>query len=596
MKLNAVRWLSSPRASIPLRASLDARKESDLLALRDLRVPSVYVVQKSDSKRIEALGPRVVSVDKKDKRKELYRSLGTIDEDDIGLIESSYQSVGRLKQGVQSFIARMLKAHKRGTFFIAVEDKLFDKLWIESEDDYDDVQRAMRRPRTARLRPGSLQETTAASVAILEDTFEDQSPDQLARQYVGTSDAARLVRQLIVKAAGNKTTVLIQGDTGTGKEVVARRIHKLSKRKLNPFCAVNCAAIPGDLLQSELFGHVKGAFTSAHADKKGLWVAAKGGTLFLDEIGDLADKHQAMLLRALEENRVLPVGATEEVAVDARIIAATNLDLYAMVRAKRFREDLYYRLRQSVIFTPSLRQIPEDIPDIAQCVWSEIADRSSDGLLDIEVLDLLKRHSWPGNARDLKAFFTMLYSWFPGDPPTVERAEMVLRYMRMRPFDEPVSTYEGPQDFHLVECMRHLRDTDGAVQATRVTLEALAHDPDLDAEEIKDLAIALTDRSLELKTLCAKTLLFHSPLTNDIVHQFAGKIAYLQGLLDDDIVQARDYCQREIQPQFPIVVATLFEESKRIEVEFNHNGTATPYHWATPQTNQFRIDDMPDFD
>lgn len=160
--------------------------------------------------------------------------------------------------------------------------------------------------------------------------------------------------------------MLILGDTGTGKELVARAIHDHSARRAKRFMLVNCGAIPYDLLESELFGHVKGAFTDATYDKPGLWELADKGTLFLDEIGDLHPNHQVKILRALEDKKIRPIGGTKEIEVDARIIAATNRDLFSMVQARQFREDLYYRLCPFPIYTPTLPDHPEDIPTITQ--------------------------------------------------------------------------------------------------------------------------------------------------------------------------------------------------------------------------------------
>ena len=191
------------------------------------------------------------------------------------------------------------------------------------------------------------------------------------------------------------------GDTGTGKEIVARSIYENSERRRHDFVTVNCGAIPRDLLENELYGHVKGAYTDAKEDKSGLWEAAGEGVLFLDEIGDLQPEHQAKVLRALEDAEIRKLGATKGTKVKARIIAATNRDLHAMVQTGQFREDLYYRLRGFLIRTPALREHPDDIPLLAQHFWQKI-NHGKRKILPPEILTELKSCRWPGNARELK--------------------------------------------------------------------------------------------------------------------------------------------------------------------------------------------------
>jgi DNA-binding NtrC family response regulator len=209
---------------------------------------------------------------------------------------------------------------------------------------------------------------------------------------------------LIEQVADSSATVLIQGESGTGKEGAARLIHQRSARREGPFVAVNCAAIPEQLLESELFGHVKGAFTGADRTRRGLFAEANGGTLFLDEIADMPLSLQVKLLRALQDKTIRPVGGNEELPLDLRVISATNRDLSVQVREGRFREDLYYRLAVIPIRLPSLRERPEDIPLLAQHVLDRVSatlGRRFDGFTD-EALGRLTAHRWPGNVRELE--------------------------------------------------------------------------------------------------------------------------------------------------------------------------------------------------
>jgi len=218
---------------------------------------------------------------------------------------------------------------------------------------------------------------------------------------VGCSPAMNSIYAMIRKIASGRSNVLITGESGTGKEVVARTIHDSGPRASEAFVPINCTAMPEGILESELFGHAKGAFTGAHADKRGLFVEANNGTIFLDEIGDLPLVLQGKLLRVLQEREIRPVGANRSVRVDARVIAATNRDLSIEIEEGRFREDLYYRLNVLPVALPPLRSRPEDIPLLAQAFLSKHSSSPHPVLTD-EAMLALKRAPWKGNARELE--------------------------------------------------------------------------------------------------------------------------------------------------------------------------------------------------
>lgn len=221
---------------------------------------------------------------------------------------------------------------------------------------------------------------------------------------VGDSASTTSIRKRIEQVAGFRYSVLITGPSGTGKELVARAIHTHSDRNAKPFLPVNCAALPGDLFASQLFGHQKGAFTGAHFDSLGCFRAANGGTIFLDEIGELDLDLQAKLLRVLQEKVVVPVGSHEPIPVDVRVIAATNRDLEAEVRSGRFRLDLYYRLNVISVETTALADRPEDIPQLCRHFLAKAAIDTGTPLksLSAAALALLTSYHFPGNVRELQ--------------------------------------------------------------------------------------------------------------------------------------------------------------------------------------------------
>jgi two-component system response regulator PilR (NtrC family) len=223
-------------------------------------------------------------------------------------------------------------------------------------------------------------------------------------RIIGTSPALAAVLEMAKAVAGTSSTILISGESGTGKELVAKAIHALSPRRDAPFVSINCGALPETLLESELFGHVKGAFTDAHQTRKGLFEAAHRGTLFLDEVGETPPSMQVKLLRALQERQIRKVGGTDEIEVDVRVMAATNHSLEDLVRERRFREDLFYRLNVIPLRIPSLRERREDIPLLANHFLKRFSRDMGKPVTSIadEAMALLARYDWPGNIRELE--------------------------------------------------------------------------------------------------------------------------------------------------------------------------------------------------
>ena len=247
--------------------------------------------------------------------------------------------------------------------------------------------------------------SAAPGTANGAEALNRPAPHDGARPIVGQSKAIRQVMEQVERFAWTDEPILITGESGTGKELVAHAVHNHSSRREGPFVAVNCAAIPGTLVASELFGHEKGAFTGATGRSRGQIEHAHGGTLFLDEIGDMPIDMQPHLLRFLQERRIMRVGGREQIDVDVRIVAATNVDLPRAIAEGRFREDLYYRLNMLALEIPPLRERADDIPVLAKAFLREAATRFKrpvDGFAP-ESLAALQAHDWPGNVRELIA-------------------------------------------------------------------------------------------------------------------------------------------------------------------------------------------------
>ncbi len=263
-------------------------------------------------------------------------------------------------------------------------------------------------------------EASSDSVDKAAPSFTAETAGKKPR-LLGVSDTLREVQKQIGRAASSDATVLITGETGTGKEVAARVLHDVSRRRGKPFVAINCAAVPADLLESELFGHVKGAFTGAANDRVGCIAAADGGTLLLDEIGDMPSSMQAKLLRVIQERYVTPVGANRQVPVDIRLVAATHRDLREMVESGDFREDLLYRLSVIPIHLPPLRERLADILPLAEHFLADAAfARGRPMRLSEPAQRLLVTYRWPGNVRELKNAIERTCALAPGPAITAD--------------------------------------------------------------------------------------------------------------------------------------------------------------------------------
>jgi two-component system nitrogen regulation response regulator GlnG len=294
-----------------------------------------------------------------------------------------------------------VKATERGAFE-----------YLSKPFDINELVNVVRRGLESRRAPG--------------DDFGAREPED-ALPLIGRSPVMQEIYRTLARLMGTDLTVMINGESGTGKELVARALHDYGKRKNGPFVAINMAAIPKELIESELFGHEKGAFTGAAARTSGRFEQAEGGTLFLDEIGDMPPDAQTRLLRVLQEGEYTTVGGRTPIKADVRIIAATHHDLKQLIRQGLFREDLYFRLNVVPIRLPPLRERTEDIPELVRCFLARAAEQSLPWkIIDTAAMDALKTYSWPGNVRELENLVRRLAALYSQETITVDviRAEL----------------------------------------------------------------------------------------------------------------------------------------------------------------------------
>src|ERR1700745_935996 len=283
----------------------------------------------------------------------------------------------------------------------------------------------------------------SAPGAMLSNVIDGHEPDEQL-PLIGRSQAMQEIYRVLARLMGTDLTVMINGESGTGKELVARALHDYGKRRSGPFVAINMAAIPRELIESELFGHEKGAFTGANSRNPGRFEQAEGGTLFLDEIGDMPMEAQTRLLRVLQQGEYTTVGGRTPIKTDVRIIAATNKDLRVLIQQGLFREDLYYRLNVVPLRLPALREPTEGIPDLVRHFLRKAEEEGLPAKQpDAEALELLKRYRWPGNVRELENLIRRLAVLHSGDtiPAAAVAAELKEpeRALDMEEGDEPAT-------------------------------------------------------------------------------------------------------------------------------------------------------------
>lgn len=542
-----------------------ARAEVDEGVLRKDRekrdgLPLGYIIRNDDLDQLRQLKDLVVDRGRKNQAKALSSLLLGLAR--IPLISGTYTSAGQLRRSLRTLLHNAQLRGDRNVYVIGADAKVFQALW-QTVGPLSVTGEKGRRQIQAIPQKTSISTGPVPCTSLLDLMLPDEVSQGLLERLVGESTDIQVIRQLIVRAARTDAPVLIMGENGTGKEVVANAIHDFSPRHLKDLIPVNCAGVPRDLLESGLFGYVKGAFTGADRDRDGLWKIADGGTLLLDEVGDLTLPHQAKILRALDNNEVWPVGASKSTTVNVRVIAATNRDLLAMVDDGEFRQDLYYRLRGLPIFIPPFRDRVVDIPHLAIHFWRRITN-NPDSTLPPEVLTELQTFPWPGNAREIRSVLQMIYVMCGEKNISAAHVRSAVPYHSRSPLKPRTPSSAQDVTRHRVESFRHIRRTDDVVRAVEVSLRPLVGERRTDPDSIAKVRSALCRRIEELELLCLHPLLFRSEVTFAIIHQLKGKASYFLSLLDKDVHSALAYCKGDLSELLKLARQAIFEEAGQL--------------------------------
>ena len=533
-------------SSVIIRKILSELSEKAVFAENNLlKERTVWIVPVSLRDDIAKLSGVIEDRGKKHRAVELARIMKG-NSSKVPIIEAEYSSDGKLRQSVQRFLQKTTGGSQK-LFIIAVSDVIFESL------------------RKTAVEPPVLTDFpltfNGRTKAVLDLMGHSKVSDELNKAFIGNSPAVEAVRQFIMRAAyANDTAVLITGDTGTGKEIVARQIHLNSKRGPYQFVAVNCGAFAENLLESELFGYTKGAFTGASENRQGLWELADGGTLFLDEIAELTPSHQAKLLRALQEKSIRPVGGKNEIAVKARIISATNRDLRGMVQTGQFREDLYYRLRDFLIITPALREHPEDIGLLACAFWKRLT-RNKDAILPEGIIKALREHNWPGNVREMRMVLSHLFGLFPNVQFLDERhlqAVFGMQGYSIPSGSKETATASKPRSggFTFIHQLRRVYETIRAVE--HIILPLLNQDSQ-NPQQSPQISTSIANLLNEID-LHSRTPRNFSPRTFDHINLLRSRLAYFLSEYENDPRNAIGYLQDDTRRVIEDAIADILSE------------------------------------
>jgi len=526
--------------------------------------PALYIIPQSDMDTIITRHDVITAVDVKNREIEIYRTF--INHDKIPLLTGNYSTAGRAETSMKSFVFRVTenreanhRINRFNAFILALDDNLLYRFFKKYSPEFADQlkQKIYNSAEIKRI-------DNHTSQYPMKNRPSESTHD-IGKVLFGNSIQMVRIREQIIRAGQHTQNVLILGETGTGKSLAARAIHSNSICRDYPFTTFACGSVTGTLFESELFGHVKGAFTGAQSDRNGLWREAENGTLFFDEIGELPLDQQAKILVALDRNVVKPAGSDKEVAVNARLIFATNQDLDAMVQEGRFRDDLYWRIRYITIEMPPLRDQRDSIPFIASKLWETICCDKKDAPLSGEIMDMLKEINWPGNIRNLKAVLKSLY-WENVNkrPKDLQDLLAVLGAMQLSSSHIGGSCEPGLEaneiDLHRVKCLRHLKKNEEWLRSCLKMFEPffLKNTGQKNMEHL-DRRLLL-NRSEQIKSMTNEPFLFYKEETFILINTLQGKLAYFSELIENKLwTEAALYLNQELKDDFNKAQSLLFK-------------------------------------
>lgn len=562
MATQALRFDPGGRTSDPVRHDLSIGSAADILNLKSNHLRAAFVVSRNDLQLFLAFKEAVVDCGEKPESKELARLM--LGKRKVPAVATRFAKAGRVKQGVRALLKKAGSRREENIYVIGIRDELFQELWGLCERAAAGGRRRKGRGQDA----GDLLSPEYLESSLLEMMEPREIPAALSAKYVGESESVQNVLQLIMRAAGADAPVLVLGETGTGKGIVARQIHDHSARKGHPFVPVNCSAIPTELFELEFFGCVENLTHKAPA-RIGHCEAAGSGTLFLDEVADLSLFHQGKLLRLLEEREFFRIGSRRPIKFLARVVAATNRDLFEMARTAAFRDDLYYRLRGMMIFTPALRSHCDDIPMLANAFWASISSGKVPPL-SAKVLAELQAYPWNGNVRDLKLFLNAAYSCFGRTPLGIRHIRLLwLSEEHMRSGRLSRAATGKPTNPPWVDCLQHLRQVTELMQAVRETLKPLERPDPLGAAEAQTIREAVLNRLNEIDALCQNQKRFDIEAMQSVagvLNDVNGALRLLCVYLEKDRPRAtaqKKTVERKIKRAQPVIrrgIETLFNK------------------------------------
>ena len=511
-------FLSSDKSAAPQAVTMDTDQPQELEKLTLNHAPLALVVRAADLDYFRSMTDVVMDVGTKDKDQQLSRYMLNRSFRKAPLIEAPYKEGGQQAgRSIRTLLANAEKIGEANLFIIGVPEAVFTKL-----------AKGAVKPKEQRDEKIAWQaDDDLASDSLLRLMPPLEGEAALESRYLGRSHQHDMVRRLIMYAAKCPEPVLILGETGTGKGLVARLIHEMSSfSEHQPMVTINCAGLPEGLIESELFGHVKGAFTGAASDRAGLWEAAGDGILFLDEIGDMPLGQQAKVLRALQEGVIRKVGSTKQTKVRARVLAATNQDLYSMMRGGAFREDLYFRLRGFMIQTPPVRKHPANIPFMINQLWREMTQGNREDLSPSAVAKL-QSYSWPGNMGEMRRFLAVLHYQFAARKIMAEHIEACFRLQGMGEYAPSTSGRPAKAEdliLHRAQCLRHLKRVAENLVASQINLQKIIAAKGR-GKEIGALRDELRRTAAELAALCApeQRLLFYGENLKSLICELSTK-------------------------------------------------------------------------